>query len=315
MADYYNVLGVSKSADEKEIRSAFRKLARKYHPDLNSGDKKAEDKFKEINEAYEVLSKADSRNKYDRHGDRWKHADEIDAQRSQASYNPFGGATSYNFGNGDDIFGDLGDIFNVSGSGRRRGGVAAPTKLESSIEVSLDDAYAGAKFNITISGQRRSRDRKLEVTIPAGVDNGSVVHLSPDKATEVYITVTVKPDSRFERKRNDLYLEVELPFEDAILGTEVDVETLTRKLRLTVPPWSQNGQRIRLSGQGMPRLGSPEVKGDLFVVLRPTLPDELNDDQLNLIKTFRDYRTDQSDLVEQGDEDESTDVADDGEES
>ena len=303
MANYYNVLGVSKSADEKEIRSAFRKLARKYHPDLNSGDKTAEAKFKEINEAYEVLSNPDSRKKYDRHGDRWKHADEIEEQRRQASYNPFGGGgINYDFGGAGDLFGNLGDIFDVSGSGRRRSTVVTPTKLESSVEVSLEDANTGAKFNVTISGAGRSKERKLEVTIPPGVDTGSVVHLSPDKDTEVYINVTVTPNPRFERRRNDLYLEVELPFEDAILGTEVDVETLTRKLKLTVPPASQNGKRIRLSGQGMPKLGTPNVKGDLFVVLRPTLPDNLTEEQIDMIEKFRESRSVPVDQVDEASE-------------
>lgn len=289
MADYYKLLGVSKSADDKEIRQAFRKLARKHHPDLNPGDKDAEKKFKEINEAYEVLSNAENRGKYDRYGDQWRNADRLKAQRGYGNGSQYGQAGGFEF-NVDDLLGDLGNIFGTSG-GRRRTRVESLTKnrFESPITVTLEDAFSGSKFNITIPPRGNVRERKIEVTVPAGVDSGSVVHISPDADTELYLNVTVSPHPRFERQNNDLFVDVQVPFEDAILGSEIDFQTLSgKKLRIKIPPESQNGQRIRLTAQGMPRLGSPDVKGNLYVVVRPTLPKGLTDEQKALIQQFRD---------------------------
>lgn len=292
MANYYKLLGVSKSADDKEIRQAFRKLARQHHPDLNPGDKDAEKKFKEINEAYEVLSNAENRGKYDRYGDQWRQADRLEAQRGYGNGSRYGRSGGFDI-NVDDLFGDLGNIFGTGG-GRRRTRVESITKnrFDSPITVTLEDAYSGSKFNITIPRRGNVKERKIEVTVPAGVDSGSVVHISPDPDTELYLNVTVSSHPRFERQNNDLFVDVQVPFEDAILGSEIDFQTLSgKKLRIKIPPESQNGQRIRLAAQGMPRLGSPEVKGNLYVVVRPTLPKGLNDEQKQIIQQFRELRS------------------------
>ena len=292
MESYYDMLGVSKSASDKEIRQAFRLLARKHHPDLNRGDKDAEDEFKRVNEAYEVLSDRKTRKQYDRYGDKWKYADRIEeaqggfSARSPYTWtnrggdDPFGSGPSGGF---EDLFGGLGDLLGP------RGRASAASRLEASVEVTLEEAFSGAKRNVTISSS--GRDRRIEVTIPPGVDTGSVVRIRPGEGHELLLNITVEPHKRFTRNGVDLITEVEVPMEDAILGGEVDVQTLGRKVRLNVPPESQNGQRIRLAGQGMPKLGSPETKGDLYVTVRAGLPSDLTKEEKKLIAKYKKLRS------------------------
>ncbi|MCH7787413.1 MAG: J domain-containing protein [Chloroflexi bacterium] len=298
MATYYETLGVPKSASEKEIRQAYRSLARKHHPDLNPGDKEAEEHFKKINEAYEVLSDAESRKKYDQYGDQWKHADQFEAQSQQRQ----AGRRNYNWthstGGLDDLdfdsYGGFGDIFSSPGAayGQRRGTrTSARRRTNVSVTVTLEEAYVGAKRHVMVPDGLHQR--RIEVSIPPGVDSGSVVHVSPDKGNEVYLTVTVSPHSRFQRKGSNLDVEVEVPFEDAVLGGEVDVQTLKSKVRLKIPPESQNGQRIRLAGQGMPKLGAAETKGDLYVIVRPELPKDLTDEERELFQKLKELRSEQ----------------------
>lgn len=280
MADYYDILEVSKSAGEKEIRQAFRKAARKHHPDLNPGDKASEKKFKDVNEAYEVLSDADKRKKYDRYGDNWKHAGQFESRYGQGR-SPFGSGRSGGSGDfGSDLFGR---------SGGRAGRTAAVSRLEAPVTVTLEDAFSGSVHNLTISSF--GGERRVEVTVPPGVDTGSTVRIAPDKDTEVSLKITVSPHLRFERRGADLYTEATVPFEDAILGGETQVETVTGRLHLTVPARSQNGQKIRLAGQGMPRLKDPKVRGDLYVTLRPVLPKEPTEEQIELLTELRRLRT------------------------
>ncbi len=280
---YYDTLGLSKDADEKAVRQAFRRMARKYHPDLNPGDEDAERRFKEINEAYEVLSDPEKRGKYDRFGDNWKHADQMGA--GFGSGRPFEwtvtrGGDESPFGNADDLLDQLGFF-----GGRRRRGSA---RVETTVEVSLEEAFHGAKRLVTYTAQGRSR--RLEVSIPPGVDNGSTVRISPDPGQQILIKIALTPHPRFERKGNDLYLELPIPVEDAILGAEVDIPTLTGRVRLTVPAESQNGQRVRLAGQGMPHRRSPDTRGDLYVVLRPTTPKDLTNEEMELVQRLRELR-------------------------
>ena len=290
MADYYKVLGVSKSADQSEIKKAFRKAARKYHPDLNPNDEAAEARFKEINEAYEVLSDPDSRRKYDAYGDQWKQADQIEAQR-RASRSPFGfgGAGRSRTAYEGDIFGGLEDIFGDLG-GFRHTPTSGTIRTEASATVSLAEAYAGTTVNANLS--MKGRSRRFEVDIPPGVDNGSTVRVSPERGTELLFRVTVTPDPRFRRDGMDVYTDANVPFEDAILGGEAEVQTIDgRRIWVTIPENTQNGQNIRLRGQGMPKLGSPDTRGDLYVAIRPAIPNHLTDEERDLVSKLKKLRS------------------------
>ena len=293
MASYYETLGVSKKANESEVRQAFRREARKYHPDLNPGDEEAEAKFKLINEAYEVLSDSDKRKKYDRYGDQWKHADQFESRYGQGAGSFFGrssggGRPGDDFG--FDLSGGLDDLLGqFGGRSRRRRARTGPKRVETPVTVTLEEAFSGTMRQVT--GSIGDRERRIEVTIPPGVDTGSVVRFPLDKENELLLNVTVSPHARLQRRGNDLYVEVEVPFEDAVLGSETEIQTLKGKVRLKVPAESQNGQRIRLGGQGMPKLGAAETSGDLYATLRPTLPKDLKKEERELLKKFKEVRS------------------------
>ena len=293
MANYYDTLGIPKSADEKQIRQAYRKLARKYHPDLNPGDKGTDTIFREINEAYEVLSDSDKRKRYDRYGENWKQADRIEAQHGDIFGSSYGGG--FRTGrrrhtSGSDPFAGLGDLLgNLGGRPGGRGGAATMSRVEGQIEVTLEEAFSGSKRQVTLTTPQG--ERRLEVTIPPGVDTGSVVRISPGKGQEVLLNVTVLPHQRFVRKGSALYVDQEIPMEDALLGGEVEVQTLKGRVHLKVPPESQNGGRIRLSSRGMPVLGSKDERGDLYVVIRPKIPKGLSDEERELVQRFKELRS------------------------
>ena len=285
MADYYSMLGVSRGATEKEIRSAFRKLARKHHPDVNDNDPASEEKFKQINEAYTVLSDTDSRRKYDRYGDDWKRADQFNRGGGGFSHFDMGGMGGGRRSIFDQFFGGMG--------GQE---VRPPAPAEYKVEVSLEEAFTGAARRLQMQDQRR-----LEVKIPPGVDNGSKVHIAAESTHggAFYLVITVKDPAKFRRQGKDLYVEVEAPLEDAILGGEMTVPTLTGKLALIIPQGTQNGRRFRLAGQGMPTLSLPadqaksnvNQRGDLFATLKVKLPTEFTEQELNLFKKLRDLRS------------------------
>ncbi len=303
MADYYDTLGVAKGASEKDIRSAFRKLARKHHPDVNDNDPASEDKFKEINEAYTVLSDADSRRKYDRYGDDWKRADQFGQSRRGGgfSYSNMGGmgAGAHGF-NLEDLFGGIG--------GSMGGRQAPPPPSEYPVSITLEEAFTGASRRL-----RMQDGRRLEVKIPPGVDNGSKVHISSEVArgADFYLVVSVKDNATFRRQGKDLYVEVEAPLDDAVLGGELTVPTLTGKLALTIPKGTQNGRRFRLAGQGMPALNNStnnlrsdvDHRGDLFATLKVKLPSELTEEELDLFRMLRDRNVGPTESDDQGGED------------
>ena len=291
MADYYDTLGVKRGASEKDIRSAFRRLARKHHPDVNDNDPASEEKFKEINEAYTVLSDADSRRKYDRYGDDWKRAGDFD----QSGFGR-GGFSNFNMGGGRGAAG-RGRGINIEDLFGGMGGVETPPPPPSEypVSITLEEAFQGADRRL-----RMQDGRRLEVKIPPGVDNGSRVHISADKAqgNDFYLVVSVKDHAKFRRQGRDLYVEVEAPLEDAILGGELTVPTLTGRLALTIPKGTQNGRRFRLAGQGMPALNNSannlrsdvDHRGDLFATLKVRLPSEFTDEEIDLFQRLRDKR-------------------------
>ena len=297
MADYYAVLGVRKDAGETDIRRAFRKLAREHHPDLNPNDSDAEAKFKRVSEAYEVLSNAESRRKYDAHGDDWRRADEIEeemrrrrASRTARTARDFGDARGYSdsdlFAGLEDVLGDLGGF----GGGTRRGGAAwgdmSGVSAETPVTVSLSEAYSGVTVSASLT--IRSASRRFEVDIPPGVDNGSAVRVTPERGSELLFRVSVTPDPRFRREGADLYADLRAPFEDVILGGEARLETVDgRRISVSIPEGSREGRNIRLRGQGMPKLGSPKTKGDLYAVIRPVMPGRLSGERRELIERFR----------------------------
>jgi len=285
--DYYKILGVSRSASEREIKQAYRKLARQYHPDVNPGDKAAEEKFKQINEAYEVLSDKENRQKYDKYGDQWQYAEQFEkAQRQQAPGWDFsqGGRRVY-YGEGD--YGSLFD--DLLGGFRFDRGSAQPRRRRSQehpVEVTLEEAYRGTTRTLSFADGKR-----LEVKVPAGVRAGSRVRLAGKGAQggDLYLIVTVKPHPTFERRGDDLYVGVSVPLAVAMLGGEVQVPTLKGKVALKIPPETQNGRTFRLAGQGMPRLGN-KSSGDLMARVRVVLPAKLSAEEKELFKKLGELR-------------------------
>ncbi|MGH2478749.1 MAG: DnaJ C-terminal domain-containing protein [Ktedonobacteraceae bacterium] len=324
--DYYKVLGVAKEATTDEVKKAFRKLARKYHPDVNPGDKKAEEKFKEINEAYEVLSDAEKRKKYDTLGPNWQ--EQFGPQfnrrgtytyRTTPNMNFDGGATGFS-----DFFETLFGRTNTGGMGgtsgmrgtqesfRKRVG----DNIEQPVEVTLTEAYMGASrtFNIqsteicpvcrgtgevgnrpctNCSGQGMvNKTKRIQVKIPAGVDNGSKIRVAGEGQPgigggprgDLYLAISVKTDTQFERKGDDLYTDIDVDLTTTMLGGEVPVPLPDgRKLVLTIPPETQNGRLFRLSGKGMPRLRE-EGSGTLFARVKVVLPMHLTNDERELFE-------------------------------
>jgi DnaJ-class molecular chaperone len=288
MPNYYEILGVPRNASEKDVRQAYRRMAREYHPDVNRGDKSAEERFKKINEANSVLSDPDKRRRYDRYGDNWEHSDQIEEAEARARR----GGTFRWFGDGsDDPFVTFGDgrgaifdqVFADLGRGTRRSAGA-----EYAVSVTLEEANRGTTRLLELP-----RERRLEVKIPPGVDNGSRVHVAAETGQRggIYLVISVQAHPRFQRQGRDLYSEVEVALEDAVLGGEITVPTLAGKVALTIPPETQNGQRFRLAGQGMPGLNDPSQRGDLYATVKVKLPTGLNQEQRALFLRLKESRT------------------------
>jgi curved DNA-binding protein len=293
--DYYATLGVDRNASDKEIRSAYRRLARKHHPDVNPGDKSSEALFKEINAANDVLGDPEKRRRYDKYGDNWEHADEI--ERMQRQRGPGGGSFRYTTA-GPDLGADfdISDIFGglFGGNGRRaRRAEQPPPPVEYAVEVTLDEAFNGTKRVIMVEGDH-GETRRLEVTIPPGVDNGSRVRIAGEgrvgfsgRRGDLYLVIGVKTSPHFERKGDDLYTDVEVPLSTPVLGGEVEVQGIEKKVALRLPAGTQNGQTFRLKGLGMPKLSQPDKHGDLLARVKVKLPKEPDE---NVRKLFAELK-------------------------
>ncbi|WP_298816586.1 J domain-containing protein [Chloroflexus sp.] len=282
MKDYYQVLGVSRSASADEIKQAYRRLARKYHPDINRGDPQAEARFKEINEAYQVLSDQEQRAKYDRFGSDFRRYE-------QAGFGGFDYGSQVDFA---DLFETLfgtrhatGGGFNVSLDGQ---------DVEQAVELTLEEAYNGTQRTLQFSNPNGT-PRVITVKIPAGIDTGKRVRVPGEGAPglnggrrgDLYLVVTVKPHAQFERKGNDLYVTVPVSMYTLLLGGQTQIRLLSGKtLNLNIPPQTQNGRVFRISGHGMPLMHSNHY-GDLYVTVSAVLPTNLSPQARQLIEELR----------------------------
>ncbi|MBL0225826.1 MAG: DnaJ domain-containing protein [Geobacteraceae bacterium] len=288
--DYYKVLGVDKNVSPEELKKVFRKLAVKYHPDRNPNDKTAEDRFKEINEAYAVLSDPKKKEEYDTYGSSGFHK-----QYSQEDiFRGFDFGNIYKdmgAGGGEDIFSRLfgGGFARGGGRGGFRGGPQRGGDLEMEVEIGFRDAAQGAEKQIAF--RRGSQREELKIKIPAGVDNGSRIRITgkgsqgegggPDG--DLFLVIRVLPDQVFTRDGGDIFVDRTIPFSAACLGTSLDVPTLESDKRIKVPAGIQPGTRIRLKGCGIKPLGS-NAKGDLYVKVAVHVPESLNDEQKRLVE-------------------------------
>lgn len=293
--DYYKILGVSKSATEKEIKSAYRKLAQKYHPDRNPGNPKAEDKFKEINEAHEVLGDPQKRAKYDQLGSSYAQWER--AGRPGGGFD-FGQWTSGRSGGTRVEYRDLNDLFGGGGfsdffTSLFGGGFGEPAPrtssrrvrgedMEQPVEISLEEAYHGAERTLT-KGERR-----LTVKIPPGARTGTKVRVAGEGSLgqisgDLFLVVNVRPHARFRREGDDLHVDLPIELYTALLGGEARVPTLIGDVVLTIPPETQSGKTFRLSGKGMPKLRQPNEHGDLYAHAVIRIPTHLTDEERKLI--------------------------------
>lgn len=324
--DYYKTLGVDKNASAKEIKKAYRKLARQYHPDVNPGDETAEDRFKDINEAYEVLADEEKRKKYDQFGSQWQQYERAGGRPEdfwaqwgaqpgaggQRTYSRqvspeefeqmFGGAAGGGFSDFfETLFGGMGgarrtagytDFGNVGGQTYqprpRRG-----RDVEHTVQITLEEAFHGTTRTLTWED-----GRSINAKIPRGVDTGSRIRLSGQggsgaagaEAGDLYLQIEVLPHSTFEREGDDLRVTVPVDLYVTLLGGKVEVPTLDKSVRLTIPEETNNGRVFRLNGLGMPKLRNPDERGDLYATVDVQLPQNLSEEEKELFRQLRDLR-------------------------
>ena len=285
--DYYKILGVDRKASADDIRKAYRKLALKYHPDRNPGDKAAEDRIKEVNEAYQVLGDAEKRARYDQLGSEYSNWQQRGGSPTDFDWSRFGGGTRVNMDDLNEMFGEGGfsdffrSIFGGMGASSATGGRARPSRgMEQPVTISLGEAYHGT------ARQLQSDQRRMEVRIPPGVKSGSKVRVaggSPD-GSDLFLIVDIAADPRFEREGDILRTTATVDVFTLLLGGEAEVETMAGKVKLSIPAGTQPDQVFRLAGRGMPHLNKKDVKGDLFVKLKVQVPKYLSPKQRELLE-------------------------------
>jgi len=279
--DYYKILGLERNAGADDIRRAYRKLAMQHHPDRNQGNQQAEEKFKEINEAYQVLSDPQKRARYDQLGSAYSNwegrgGSPGDFDWSQWFSRAPRGAGGGDYGNVDDLFGEgpFSEFFRsvFGGMGSAEAAASRSRAYQQPVTISLEEAYTGATRSLQSNG------RRMEVRIPPGVKSGSKVRVAGagPEGLDLYLVVDVAQDARFERKDSDLHTSAAIDIFTAILGGEVQVETLAGKVTLKIPPGTQPDQVFRLAGRGMPQLKNPQTRGDLFVKVKVRIPKQLS---------------------------------------
>lgn len=294
--DYYKILGLDKKASDKDIKSAYRKLARKYHPDLNPNDAESHKKFQQLNEANEVLSDPDKRKRYDQYGENWQHSEAYEQQarhQQQSRQQSYGGAQGFDFegfgGGGGEDFSDFFQSMFGGGGTRQGGGRRAGYRgqdYNAEVGLSLKDVSETHKQTLTVNG------KNIRITIPAGVENGQTIkitgHGGPGvnggPAGDLYIAFSVTNDPRFKRNGNDLQATVKLDLYTAVLGGEITADTLTGKVKLKVKPETQNGTKVKLKGKGMPVYKKEGEFGDLYLTYEIEIPTNLTEKQKALFE-------------------------------
>lgn len=285
--DYYKILGVEKKSTQEDIKKAYRKLARKYHPDVNPNDKEAEKKFKEINEANEVLSNTENRKKYDKYGKDWKHADEFDKAQQQRQQSRSSSQDQYSS--------DYSDFFeSMFGGGRTRGENVKFKGQDFHAELQLDlkDVYETHKRTLTVNG------KNIRLTIPAGVSNGQIIRikghggegLNGGPNGDLIIQFSIANHTKFKRDKNDLYATVDLDLYKAVLGGEITIDTFESKVKLKVKPETQSGTKIKLKGKGFPVYKKEGEFGDLYITYNVKLPSNLSAKEIELFNELAKLR-------------------------
>ena len=289
--DYYKILGVSKTATEKDIKTAYRKLARKYHPDLNPDNKIAELKFKEINEANEVLSDPENRKKYDKHGEHWKHGEEF--EKAQRQQQPQYQSNQQEYSNQE-----YSDFFESMFGGRRASSQQRQNPkfkgqdFNAELHLDLKDVYTSQQQVLTVN------NNKIRLTIPAGVENGQVIKIKGKGAQginggpngDLYITFMINNHTEFKREGNNLYKNVDLDLYTSILGGEITVDTFNDKVKLNIKPETKNESKVKLKGKGFPVYNNQGEFGDLIITFHIKIPTDLSEKEKALFKELQNIK-------------------------
>jgi len=293
--DYYKLLELTKSASKADIKKAYRRLARKYHPDLNPNNKEAQVKFQQINEAHEVLGDPEKRKKYDEYGKDWKHADQFEqAKRQQAASGGFGGGgrQSYSGNFDDDTFSDFFEQMFGGGAraeGAHRGAHFKGQDFNAELQLRLSDIYENKKHTITVNG------KNIRLTIPAGVENGQTIKIKGHGGAgvqggpkgDLYITFNIQNDTNFRREKDNLYSTEEINLSTAALGGEIYIDTFTGKVKLKVKPGTQNDAKVKLKGKGFPKYKKEGQFGDLYITYKVKVPEHLTEKQKELFEELK----------------------------
>ncbi|MFN4761882.1 DnaJ C-terminal domain-containing protein [Gillisia sp. Q332] len=298
--DYYKVLELDKSASTADIKKAYRKLARKYHPDLNPNDKSAQARFQQINEANEVLSDPEKRKKYDQYGKDWQHADQFEQAKQQQGQQRggggFGGGQQYSGNFDDDTFSEFFEQM-FGGGARTRGAGRRPQykgqDFNAELQLNLRDVYTSQKQTLTING------KNIRLTIPAGVENGQTIRIKGHGAPgiqggpkgDLLITFKIINNTDFKREKENLYITVEVDFYTTLLGGEITVDTFTGKVKLQVKPETQPGTQIKLKGKGFPKYKKEGQFGDLYITYQIKMPTNLSKKEIELFRELQKLRS------------------------
>lgn len=293
--DYYKILEIDKNATPTQIKKAYRKLARKYHPDVNPNDGEANKKFQQINEANEVLSDPEKRKKYDEYGEHWQNADAYEEAKKQGAYQNtqgFGASGSYqqyssaDFGNGEDFSEFFSSMFGNRGGGRAKSAKFRGQDFNAMLQLDEKDVYTTQKQVLTVN------NNKIRITIPAGVENGQTIKIKNHGGEgvnggpkgDLYITFSITPDAHFKRMGADLYAEQTIDLFTAVLGGDVTVDTFTNKVKLKVKQGTQNGTKVRLKGKGFPVYKKEGKFGNLYITYKVDIPTKLTNEQRELFE-------------------------------